>query len=82
MKFFYMDNCGLMLTSIIAEVKDTICKLVKHLEATSGIKVQKVCLYLEFYLHYIRFTLFFHLLLDRLNYYDKIYYFFVCVNIV
>jgi len=50
MKFFYMDNYDLP-TSIIAEVKDTICKLVKHFEATSGIKVQKVCLYLEFCLH-------------------------------
>jgi len=50
-----MDNCGLMSTSIITEVKDTICKLVKHLEATSDIKVQKVCLYLEFCLHFINY---------------------------
>lgn len=40
-KFFYMDNCGPYPSSMTADVKDAIYKLIRHLDAIDGIKVQK-----------------------------------------
>lgn len=44
MKFFYMDHCGSSVTNPInSDMKSIIYKLVKYLEMTYNVKVQKVC---------------------------------------
>ncbi|XP_018300115.1 fatty-acid amide hydrolase 2-A isoform X1 [Mycetomoellerius zeteki] len=41
-KYFYMDNYGPVPDSMTTDVKDAIYKLMRHLEAISGVKVEKV----------------------------------------
>jgi len=60
MKFFYIDDFGPMPSSMSTDVRDAICKLVRHLGEIEGVKVQNVC----HTLHYISYF-YFNLLLEK-----------------